>query len=171
MTYRDPADDTVVQRDRVVERPVDQGPVDDRPMVERERYVERQSVAPAVAPAQQANVNTGYAAPVVATPGPLYYVRRVLGLLFGVLLVLLVLRIVLLALGANAGNGLVDFVYGLTEPFVGPFRGIFSINQVSPRGAPGTFDIAALVAIVGWSLIAALVIAILRIADRDAARV
>ena len=145
MTYREPGDaDTVV---------------------ERERYVER---AP-VQPASQVNVNAdrgGYARDVVVDtgPGPLYYVRRIVVLLFGILTVLIALRIILLLLGANAGNGLVDFVYGVTEPFVAPFRGIFSFDQVTPNGT-NVLDVGAAVALIGWLLIEALVLAILRIAE------
>ena len=145
MTYRDPRDSD--------------------PVVERERYVERDTT-PA---GSQVNVNTGspgYARDVVVDtgPGPLYYVRRVVVLLFGILTALLLLRIVLLLLGANAGNGLVDFIYGVTEPFVAPFRGIFSFDQVTPNGT-NVLDFGALVALVGWLLIEALILAILRIAE------
>jgi uncharacterized protein YggT (Ycf19 family) len=91
--------------------------------------------------------------------------RRIVGLLFGVLVTLIGLRVVLLLLAANAGNALVDFIYGITEPLVAPFRGIFSMDVISPTGA-SQLDIAALVAIVGWSLIAILIIAILRLPDR-----
>jgi len=91
--------------------------------------------------------------------------RRIVALLFGVLVTLIGLRVVLLLLGANAGNALVDFIYGITEPLVAPFRGIFSLDVIAPTGA-SVLDIGALVAIVGWSLIAILVIAILRLPDR-----
>ena len=47
-----------------------------------------------------------------------------------------------------------------------PFRGIFSIDEVRPTGQ-SVLDIAALVAIVGWALIALLINAILRIPDRS----
>lgn len=149
MTYRDDrADDThVVERERVVERPV-----------ERE-YVERPT------PVTNVNASSGY---VAAAPGPLYYIRRIVALLFGILEVLLILRIVLLALAANSGNALVSFVYNVTEPFVAPFRGIFNFNQVSP-GGNSTLDVAALVALVGWVLIEILVLAILRLGDRNTA--
>jgi uncharacterized protein YggT (Ycf19 family) len=90
----------------------------------------------------------------------------VISLLFGILVVLLGLRILLLLLVANAFNAIVDFVYGVTEPFVAPFRGIFSINQVSPGGG-SVFDIAALVALVGWLLIYLLLMAVLRLGGRD----
>lgn len=141
---------------------------DDRTVV-REREVEP---PPAASPAGQVNVNSspGYApayTPVVTTtaPGPLTMVRRIVALLFGILEVLLALRVILLALGANSGNALVDGIYNVTEPFVAPFIGVFNINHVSPTGT-SVIDIAALVAIVGYALLAVLVDSILRIADR-----
>ena len=111
----------------------------------------------------QVNVTAGRTA--AAAPSPLVMVRRVLGLLFGILVVLIGLRILLLLLGANEGNALVDGIYGITEIFVAPFRGVFSIDQVSPTGS-SVFDVAAVVALVGWALIALLVIAILNLVDR-----
>jgi hypothetical protein len=54
----------------------------------------------------------------------------------------------------------------VTEPFVAPFRGIFAIDQVSPVGR-SVFDVAAVVALVGWTLIYALIMAILSLADRN----
>ena len=118
---------------------------------------------PPVEGGSQVNVNAGRTT--AAAPSPLVMVRRVLGLLFGILVVLIGLRILLLLLGANEGNALVDGIYGITEIFVAPFRGVFSIDQVSPTGS-SVFDVAAVVALVGWGLIALLVIAILNLADR-----
>jgi uncharacterized protein YggT (Ycf19 family) len=91
--------------------------------------------------------------------------RRIGGVIFGVLVTLIGLRIVLLLLGGNEGNALVDFIYGITEPLVAPFRGVFDINVIRPTGE-SALDIAALVALVGWSLIAILIVAILRLPDR-----
>lgn len=96
---------------------------------------------------------------------PMAAARRVVALIFGVLVTLIAIRIVLLLLGANAGNGIVDGIYSITEPLVAPFRGIFSLDVISPTGA-NVLDIGALVALIGWSLIALLVIAILRLPDR-----
>ena len=104
-------------------------PADDTRVVERETYVERDTgyVPPAAQPAgSQVNVNTGGAAAapayVATTPGPLYYARRVVSLLFAVLAVLIGLRILLLLFVANPGNAIVDFIYSVTEPFVAPFH-------------------------------------------------
>ncbi|HYI67071.1 MAG TPA: YggT family protein [Candidatus Limnocylindrales bacterium] len=164
MTYDDRRNDPV--------DPVD--PVDNETrVVERQTYVERERPVAEPYPAQPAsgpvNVNAapasrGYAEP--AGPGVLYYARRILSLLFGILAVLIGLRILLLLLVANQTNSIVDFVYNVTQPFVEPFRGIFAIDAVTPGGG-SVFDIAALVALVGWLLIYLLLVAILRLGDRD----
>ena len=140
-------------------------------VVERQTYVERDRPVADPYPAQSSgpvNVNAssarGYAEP--AGPGPLSYARRIVSLLFGILAVLLGLRILLLLLVANEGNTIVDFVYNVTEPFVAPFRGIFAIDAVTPGGG-SVLDIAALVALIGWLLIYLLLMAILRLGDRD----
>ena len=117
------------------------------------------------------NVNapvSGYDRPVAVEPSPLAPIRRTIWVIFGVIVALIGIRIVFLALGANAGNVIVDAVYGVTEPLVAPFRGIFSLEQFRPTGT-SVIDIAAFVAIVGWTLVAILISAILRIPDRTAA--
>ena len=139
-------------------------PPDDTQIVERERVVER-PVRPVDPPPSQVNVSSdGYVA--TTGPGPLYYARRVVALLFGILFALLVLRIVLLLLGANEGNALVDGIYSITEPFVAPFRGVFTLDTIRPVGR-SVFDIAAVVALVGYVLIELLILAVLRLGDRD----
>jgi uncharacterized protein YggT (Ycf19 family) len=147
---------------------------DETRVVERETYVEREApaadpgyVPPAQPAGSQVNVNSGPAY-VDDAPGPMYYVRRVVSLLFGILAVLLGLRILLLLLVANQQNSIVDFVYDITEPFVAPFRGIFNFDTVSPGGG-SVLDIAAVVALVGWLLIYVLLMAILRLGDRRTA--
>jgi hypothetical protein len=47
---------------------------------------------------------------------------------------------------------------------VAPFRGIFSFDQVSPNGS-NVLDVGAVVALIGWLLIEALILAILRVAE------
>jgi uncharacterized protein YggT (Ycf19 family) len=139
-------------------------------VVERETYVERERPVAEPYPAQPAsgpvnvNASRGYAEP--AGPSALSYVGRIVSLLFGILAVMLGLRILLLLLVANQTNSIVDFVYNVTEPFVAPFRGIFAMDMVTPGGG-SVFDIAALVALVGWLLIYLLVMAILRLGSRD----
>jgi uncharacterized protein YggT (Ycf19 family) len=105
--------------------------------------------------------------PVVAAAGPVDTARRAVWLLFGVLQALIVLRIVLLLLGANEGNDLVAFIIGVTDPFVEPFRGMFRLDQLSAASG-SVLDVAALVALIAWTLIEALVLGILGLADRRA---
>jgi uncharacterized protein YggT (Ycf19 family) len=99
-------------------------------------------------------------------PDDTHVVERDTYVLFGILAVLIGLRILLLLLVANQTNAIVDFVYGVSEPFVAPFRGIFRIDQVTPGGG-SVFDVAALVALIGWLLIYLLIMAVLRLGDRD----
>jgi uncharacterized protein YggT (Ycf19 family) len=100
------------------------------------------------------------------TTSPLTPIRRAVWLIFGVIIALIGIRILFLALGANAGNGIVDAIYSITEPLVAPFRGIFSLDQVQLTGQ-SQIDVGAFVAIVGWLLVAILINAILRIGDRS----
>jgi uncharacterized protein YggT (Ycf19 family) len=144
-------------------------------VVERQTYVERERPVATgyVPPASSGQVNVNSTPGYVDTatgPGPLYWARRVLSLLFGILAVLIGLRILLLLLVANQQNAVVDFVYGITEPFVAPFRGIFSFDTVTPGGG-SVLDIAAVVALIGWLLIYLLLMAILRLGDRDSVAV
>jgi len=103
-----------------------------------------------------------YEAAVAPSPGTV--IRRVVFLLFGILQALLILRVVLLALGANEGNEIVSLVMGLSDPFVAPFVGMFDIDTVS--SGESQLDVAALVALIGWTLLEALVLAIVGLADR-----
>jgi hypothetical protein len=138
-----------------------------------EGRVVRDPEAPGVAPVPgPVNVNessSGYVSPgyVSSAPTPVTIARRVIDTLFGILELLLILRVLLLALGANSGNALVDGIYNVTDPFVAPFIGVFNINHVHPVGS-STIDIAAIVAIVGYAILALIIDAILRVADRRA---
>jgi uncharacterized protein YggT (Ycf19 family) len=86
-------------------------------------------------------------------------------LIFGILQALLVIRVLLLLLVANNDNGIVSGILAITDPFVEPFRGMFRLDHVSSR-AGSVLDIAALVALVGWTLVEALIVAVLRLGDR-----
>ncbi|HEX4744795.1 MAG TPA: YggT family protein [Candidatus Limnocylindria bacterium] len=135
-------------------------PDDDRTtVVERTtetRVDEHRPAAPYVA-APQTNVN---AAPVAH---PVWTLTRVVTLIFTVLEVLLLFRFLLKLFGANQTQPLVAALYGVTDPLVRPFEGIFAIPPDSP------FDVAALLAIVFLFLVAALIVALVKaIAGRTA---
>jgi uncharacterized protein YggT (Ycf19 family) len=86
-------------------------------------------------------------------------------LVFGILQTLLLLRVLLLLLIANDDNTIVAGILAVTDPFVEPFRGMFRLDHVSGRSG-SVLDIAALVALVGWTLVEALIVAVLRLGDR-----
>lgn len=123
----------------------------ERPVVEqRVERVERVREPGYVAPAGQVNVGTNPYAPV-------WTVTRVITLLFTVLEVLLLIRFAMKLLGANPQQPFVAGLYGITEPLVRPFQGIWP-----QANTPVVFDLPALLAIVFLFLIAALVVALVR---------
>ena len=91
--------------------------------------------------------------------------RRVVVLIFGIIQILIAARIVLLLLGANADNGLVSFIYQLSDLFVAPFNGIFNSDAVKAGGS--IFDIAAVAALVGWTLLEAIVFWVVNLFRRE----
>ena len=92
-------------------------------------------------------------------------IRRFVILLFGILQGLLILRIILLLLVANPGNDVVSMIMGITDPFIDPFRGMFQLERVAADQG-SVLDIAAIVALIGWTLVEALVIAALSLGAR-----
>jgi uncharacterized protein YggT (Ycf19 family) len=105
-------------------------------------------------PRTPASINVS-AAP--ARDASIFTATRVIALVFTVLEVLLLVRFAFKLLGANADQPFVSFIYGVTEPLVGPFRGIFA----QPAGTP-VVEIAALLSIVFFVLVAALIVALVR---------
>lgn len=119
----------------------------------------------APAPAVSSSVRTTDAAYVPAGPESVTTAARVVKFAFGILQALLILRIVLLLLIANTGNDVVALILNVTDPFVEPFRGMFSLDRVgSDEGS--VFDVAAVVALIGWTLVELLILAGLRIFAR-----
>ena len=116
-------------------------------------------------PTQAASVRTTERAYVAPGPGGLTTAARVITFLFGILQAALILRIILLLLVANAGNDVVSLILSITDPFVEPFRGMFALDRVTADQG-SVFDIAAVVALIGWTLVELLVLALLRVFDR-----
>jgi hypothetical protein len=91
--------------------------------------------------------------------------RRAVVFVFGIIQALILVRIVLLRIDANQSNGLVSFIYDASAFFVGPFEGVLNTNAV--RAGASVFDIAALVALIGWTILEFLIIAGIGIARRE----
>ena len=144
-------------------------------MTDYQRTTTRESVVeptPAYPPAAPAGTVPAAASSSVRTtdtyvrsgPGGATLASRIVIFVFGILQVLLILRIILLALVANQNNDVVSLILTLTDPFVEPFRGMFALDRAT--AGKSVFDIAALVALVGWTLIEALILAGIRIFSR-----
>ena len=132
----------------------------------RETQTTDPSVDASAAPAPAVtNVRTTESAHVAPGPGGATLASRIVTFVFGILQVLLILRIILLVLVANAGNDIVHFVFRVTQPFVEPFLGMFALNRVTADQG-STFDIAALVALIAWTLVELLILAAIRIFTR-----
>jgi hypothetical protein len=82
--------------------------------------------------------------------------RRVVVLIFGIIQVFIVLRIVLLLLDAREGNDIVSFILNTSQLFVAPFVGIFNNDALKAGGS--ILDIAAIAALVGWTILEAIVL-------------
>lgn len=77
--------------------------------------------------------------------------RRVVILIFGIIQILIGLRIVLLLIDADEANALVSAILNFSQLFVGPFEGVLRTDGLAAQGS--YLDIAAIVAFVGWSLL------------------
>jgi hypothetical protein len=77
--------------------------------------------------------------------------RRIIVLVAGLIQIVIGLRIVLLLLDARTGNLLVQVVNNVGGFFTAPFQGILRIGSVAAGGS--VLDVAAVVALVGWTII------------------
>jgi hypothetical protein len=79
--------------------------------------------------------------------------ERVVWLIAGVIITLLAFRFIFALLGANPANGIVNFVYDTSHPFVAPFFNMFSYNFID--NGVGRFELFTLIAIAIYGVIAA----------------
>jgi hypothetical protein len=119
---------------------------------------ERPPVAgqPTAPPITQETVRTNSRHLTRSGPGGSEMTRRIIVLLFGLIQIVIGLRIVLLLLDARTGNALVSGILDISKIFVAPFDGILNTNALSSGGS--TLDVAAVVAFVGWSVLELIVI-------------
>ena len=102
---------------------------------------------------------------VTRTPSGGELAGRVVVLLFGIVQVFIVLRIVLLLLNAREGNDLVAFILNTSQIFVGPFEGMLNTNALTAGGS--VLDIAAILALIGWTVLEALILAAVGVFRRE----
>ena len=75
-------------------------------------------------------------------------------LVFGLIEGLIAIRFVLKALGANAGAGFAEFIYGITSPLVAPFYGLFG----NPASQGNVLEVHSIVALIVYALLAWLIV-------------
>ena len=94
-------------------------------------------------------------------PSGVGMLERLVYFIFALIQILLLIRIVLLLLAARESNAIVSFVYGLSEVFVAPFRGILGRDEISAGATE--LDITAIVALIGWTILEFIILALIRI--------
>jgi hypothetical protein len=106
---------------------------------------------------------------VTTSPSGAELASRLVIFLFGIVQVLIILRIVLLLLNAREGNDLVSWILNASQIFVAPFEGMLNTNALHSGGS--VLDVAAILALVGWTIVEALVLALVNIFRRRPATV
>jgi hypothetical protein len=123
-------------------------------MTFEQRTVRQTTDAPAYEPATNRTSSVVQRTDVQPSGGEL--LRRVVVLIFGIIQVLIALRIGLLLLNAREGNDLVAFILDMSQLFVAPFVGIFNVDALRSSGS--VLDIAAIAALVGWTVLEVIVL-------------
>lgn len=100
-------------------------------------------------------------------PGGPELTRRIVVLLFGLIQLVIGARIVLLLLDAREANDLVAGILSVSQWLVGPFEGILRTDFLKTAGS--VFDITAVVALVGWTVLELIVLWAVGIFRRDPA--
>ena len=77
---------------------------------------------------------------------------RIIWFVAGVIIFLLAFRFVLSLLGANTTNSFANFIYNASHPFVSPFFGLFSYNNI--QYGVSRFEVYTLVAIAVYAVVA-----------------
>lgn len=93
--------------------------------------------------------------------------RRVVVLIFGLIQILIGLRIVLLLLDAREGNALVQGILDVSQVFVAPFEGILRTDALRASGS--ILDVSAVVAFIGWTILELIIVWALNIFRREPA--
>ena len=80
--------------------------------------------------------------------------KRIVGVIFAVVEVVLAFRLIFKGFGANPSNGFVRGIYGVTQFLVGIFEGIFSRGTTAGAETTAIFEPATLIVMVIIGLIA-----------------
>jgi hypothetical protein len=98
-------------------------------------------------------------------PGASEMTRRVIVLVFGLIQIVIGLRFILLLLDAREANGLVSGILNVSQIFVAPFDGILRTDALHSAGS--VLDITAIVALIGWTILEAIILWVVGIFRRQ----
>ncbi len=129
--------------------------------------VDRTTVTTEPTPTGSETVRTASRHSATTGPGGSELTRRIVVLLFGLIQLVIGARIVLLLLDAREANDLVSGILSISQLFVGPFEGILRTDSLKAAGS--VFDITAVVALVGWTVLELIVLWAVGIFRRDPA--
>jgi hypothetical protein len=129
--------------------------------------VDRTVVTEEQTPAGQQVVRTDSRHTTATGPGGSEMTRRIVVLLFGLIQIVIGARFVLLLLDAREANGLVSAILTISQWFVAPFEGILRTDSLHAAGS--IFDITAIVALVGWTVLELIVLWAIGIFRREPA--
>jgi YggT family protein len=84
-------------------------------------------------------------------------------IVFGIIEISIGLRFIFKLVGANGANGLVNWIYNVTNPLVAPFSTILgdSTKEVAGTLPQSSFEPAALIALVVYGLIGGILLRVL----------
>ena len=102
---------------------------------------------------------------VEASPSGGTIAGRIVVFLFGLIQAVILLRIMLLLLNAREGNELVSLILNTSQIFVAPFEGILRTDALRAGGS--IFDVAAVLALIGWTILEALILALVGVFRRE----
>ena len=102
---------------------------------------------------------------VTTSPSGADIASRVVIFLFGIVQVLIILRIVLLLLNAREGNDLVSWILNTSQIFVAPFEGMLNTDALKSGGS--VLDVAAILALIGWTILEAIILAVVGVFRRE----
>lgn len=132
-------------------------------MVDEERVVVRDTgEAPGAPHAQRTVVDET----VRRSPSGPEYARRIVVFVFGLIQLVIALRIILLLVAADRANTLVKGIYDISGVLVAPFEGILRTDALAKGGS--VLDVSAVVALVGWTVLELIIVAGIGIARREA---
>ena len=94
---------------------------------------------------------------------PAFGIAWVVYVVLGIGVGLIIIRVLLKALAANTGADFTRFIYGITDPLVAPFQGIFATRQA---GTGSVFEFSSVVAIVVYALVAWAIVRLAALASR-----